>query len=142
MSTITSSSLNIYHSVQWQNDMIQSQMNRLRDKYSTDKQKIYFLTQDLDRWSYISFILLCIYYGMCFVVAYIVFMGSTHEYTSLFYKLVILIISFSFPILVIPLGTYLTNGILYARSYLSGTIYEQSDPKGSPSISNQLLLFG
>jgi hypothetical protein len=128
----------LYNSVKWQNSIIQDQMKKIQDVYSTDKQKIRFLNQDLEWYSYISFILWIIYYFMCFVMAYFIFFGSKGQYTSMMYKCFMIAFIFLYPVFITPLEMYLINIWQYIRAYFTGSIYANSRAKSPPLSVNQL----
>ena len=52
----------LYNSVKWQNEMIDVENARIRDKYSTDLQRVKHMHQDVMGWNVVNLFLWWIYY--------------------------------------------------------------------------------
>ena len=130
--------MDLYQSVKSQNSILREKINKMTNEYSTDKQKIVFLYQNLEWYSFFSFILWCVYYFVCFIVIYFVFFGSRTLETSIFYKIIIVLFFFFYPLFITPLENYLLNFIQYIRAYFSGSIYTNSQSNTPPLSTNML----
>jgi hypothetical protein len=62
----------LYNSVKWQNEMIDVENARIRDKYSTDLQRVKHMHQDVMGWNVVNLFLWWIYYIVVAVVVYMI----------------------------------------------------------------------
>jgi len=130
--------MDLYNSVKQQNKILQEQTNQTQNQYSTDKQKIVYLYQNLEWYAFFSFILWCVYYFVCFFVLYFILFGSNSMETSVSYKVIVLGFFFFYPLFITPLENYLLNILKYIRDYFSGSIYTDLRNKTPPLSSNMI----
>jgi len=62
----------LYNSVKWQNEMIDVDNAKMRDKYSTDVQRVKHMNQNIMGWNVLNFYLWWIYYIIVCVVVYLI----------------------------------------------------------------------
>ena len=86
----------LYNSVKWQNDMMDNQQAKMRDMYSTDQQRVKYLLVDMSWYTYLNFILWCIFYILCLVVIYYTFYGKERGF-SITIKIIIVFAFLIFP---------------------------------------------
>jgi hypothetical protein len=62
----------LYNSVKWQNEMIDVENAKIRDKYSTDNERVKHMTQNIMGWNVFNFYLWWIFYIIIGAVIYLV----------------------------------------------------------------------
>ncbi len=62
----------LYNSVKWQNEMIDVETAKLRDKYSTDNERVKHMNNNIMGWNVFNFYLWWIFYIIVAVVIYLI----------------------------------------------------------------------
>lgn len=78
----TKSKEKVYEMVKWQNEMMEVESAKLRDKYSTDNARIKHMTQDIMGWNQVNFILWLIYYVIVIGIFYLFYQNENIELSS------------------------------------------------------------
>ena len=123
----------LYNSVKWQNDLIQTQQSSYAKQYSSDQQRVKYLVNDIGYYTYINFILWVIYYILCLAVIYFTFYGKQHGY-SLSTKVMIILAFLLYPMLIMTLELWLYGILMYLYSFLVGTAYQKDTAHETPKF--------
>ena len=130
----TSNSLQeLYNSVKWQNDLIQTQQSTYAKQYSSDQQKVKYLIADISYYTYINFILWVIYYILCLAVIYFTFYGKQRGYSTTT-KIMIILAFLLYPMLIITLELWLYRLLAFLYSILVGTAYKKDTVHETPTF--------
>ena len=78
----TKSKEQVYEMVKWQNQMMEVESAKQRDKYSTDNARIKFISQDIMGWNQLNFILWLIYYVIVIAIFYVFYKNETIDLTA------------------------------------------------------------
>lgn len=78
----TKSKEQVYEMVKWQNQMMEVESAKQRDKYSTDNARIKFISQDIMGWNQLNFILWLIYYVIVIAIFYVFYKNETIDLTT------------------------------------------------------------
>jgi hypothetical protein len=123
----------LYNSVKWQNDMIQTQESVYKKEFSSDNQKVKYLVADISYFTYINFILWVIYYILCLGVIYVTIYGKDRGYSRWIKGLIIIaFLVYPFLIITIELGLYSLFSFLY--SFMVGSAYKKGGSNEKPSF--------
>lgn len=130
----TSDSLQeLYNSVKWQNDLIQTQQSTYAKQYSSDQQKVKYLLGDIGYYTYINFILWIIYYILSLAVIYFTFYGKQRGY-SVTTKIMIILAFLLYPMLIMTVELWLYRLFSYLYSFLVGTAYQKDTVYETPKF--------
>ena len=123
----------LYNMVKWQNEMIDVENAKLRDNYSVDKQRVLNMTNNIQGWNQLNFILWWIYYIIVFVIFFIFFRNDTIPLSrnQKIYVSVGLLL-YPFIITTIELGLY--NLSIFISSLVQGYPYPK-DGDSQPTFS-------
>tara|TARA_B100001287_G_scaffold276862_1_gene290293 strand:+ start:30533 stop:30952 length:420 start_codon:yes stop_codon:yes gene_type:complete len=130
----------LYNSVKWQNEMIDVENARLRDKYSTDLQRVKHMHQNIMGWNVFNFYLWWIFYIIVGVVIYLIIkekiiVSPKHKW----YLIGCLVV---YPFLISTLEVIIYNLYQFLISVINGVPYPKysSKPK-TDSVFNTLPAF-
>ena len=91
----TKSKEQVYEMVKWQNQMMEVESAKQRDKYSTDNARIKFISQDIMGWNQLNFILWLIYYVIVIAIFYVFYKNETITFIHIYtYNKILYIILF------------------------------------------------
>jgi hypothetical protein len=113
----------LYHSVKWQNDILENQLTKLRDAYSVDNKKTAFVSSDIEYYIYINGILKMIYYALCIPVVYYTVFGKNTDMV-IWLKFIIIFSVLSFPYIIGPLEYLVLSVVLYFYALIVGSVYK------------------
>lgn len=127
MNDINKPNQDLYHMVKWQNQMIDVENAKLRDEYSVDKQRVVNMTNNIQGWNQLNFILWWIYY----IIVVVIFFTNQKIYIS------IGLLLYPFIITTIELGLY--NLYIFILSLIQGYPYpKHGDSQPTFSFLNGL----
>ena len=124
----------LYNSVKWQNDIIQTQQSTYAKQYSSDQQKVKYLIHDINYYTYINFIMWVIYYVLSLAVIYFTFYGKQRGY-SMSTKIMIILVFLLYPMLIITVELWLYRLFSYLYSMLMGSAYKKDTTHETPSFN-------
>jgi hypothetical protein len=116
----------LFDSVKWQNEILITQYSKLKDLYSTDDQKVRYLFDYIDFYTTITQIMIWVYYILTLVAIYAIFMGVDRGYTTNF-KIMLVLLLVIFPLVILPLETFLYWLLRYIYSLITGSVMVQSN---------------
>lgn len=119
--------------VKWQNMMIDVENAKLRDKFSTDKERVKHMQNNIMGWNQLNFILWFVYYFVVLVIFYIFYKNDSMELTKN-QKIYIAIALVLFPFLITTVEVLLYNLFSIIISLIKGTPYPK-DKNSQPSFS-------
>ena len=123
----------LYNMVKWQNEMIDVENAKLRDNYSVDKQRVLNMTNNIQGWNQLNFILWCIYYIIVFVIFFIFFRNDTIP-LSRNQKIYISVGLLLFPFIITTVELALYNLFIFISSLVQGYPYPK-DGDSQPTFS-------
>ena len=116
----------LFDAVKWQNEILTTQYSKLKDLYSTDDQKVRYLFDYIDFYTTITQIMIWVYYILTLVAIYTIFMGVERGYTTNF-KIMLVLLLVIFPLVILPLETFLYWLLRYIYSLITGSVMTQSN---------------
>ena len=123
-----------YNSVLWQNEMIQNQTAKMRDIYSTDQQKVKYISVDINGYIYWNFVFWCIYYVLCLAVLYFLFYGKDHGFT-MYFKIFLLVLFVIYPMIITTIEVWVAGIVRYIGSFVFGRPYPKQTQYETPAFS-------
>ncbi len=108
--------------IEHQNQKLDKSIHDVKDKYSTDNQKSYYLTLKKDTANMYVNILLFVYYVVAAVTVYIIFISKTIGFTS---KIFLVILIAIYPFIATSIFVFLYQLIIYVLALIKGTPYER-----------------
>jgi hypothetical protein len=130
----------LYNSVKWQNEMIDVENAKMRDKYSTDRERAKHMNQNIMGWNVFNFYLWWIFYIVVGVVIYLIInerldVSPKHKW----YLVGGLVV---YPFLISSVELLLYNLYHFLVSIIKGTPYPKySNKPKSDSVFNTLPAF-
>ena len=123
----------LYNMVKWQNEMIDVENAKLRDNYSVDKQRVLNMTNNIQGWNQLNFILWWIYYIIVFVIFFI-FFGNDTIPLSRNQKIYVSVGLLLFPFIITTIELALYNLFIFISSLVQGYPYPK-DGDSQPTFS-------
>ena len=123
----------LYNMVKWQNKMIDVENAKLRDNYSVDKQRVLNMTNNIQGWNQLNFILWWIYYIIVFVIFFIFFRNDTIP-LSRNQKIYVSVGLLLFPFIITTVELALYNLFIFISSLVQGYPYPK-DGDSQPTFS-------
>lgn len=123
----------LYNMVKWQNEMIDVENAKLRDNYSVDKQRVLNMTNNIQGWNQLNFILWWIYYIIVFVIFFIFFRNDTIP-LSRNQKIYVSVGLLLFPFIITTIELALYNLFIFISSLVQGYPYPK-DGDSQPTFS-------
>jgi uncharacterized membrane protein YhdT len=125
----------LYHSAKWQNDMIKTQSTKMRDIYSTDQQKVRYLSVDIQNYVFWNFVLWILYYVISLVAIYFVFYGKNALYFTRWFKIAIVVLFLLYPMIITSLEILVYGLFTYLYSLITNRPYPKTKQYESPAFS-------
>ena len=123
----------LYNMVKWQNEMIDVENAKLRDNYSVDKQRVLNMTNNIQGWNQLNFILWWIYYIIVVVIFFIFFRNDTIP-LSRNQKIYVSVALLLFPFIITTIELALYNLFIFISSLVQGYPYPK-DGDSQPTFS-------
>jgi len=123
----------LHNAVKNQNEIIDVEVTRLDNLYSTNNREATFTTPKYQRCVYINFFLWIIYYVLAMFCLYYIFNGKDQGYTRST-QIMFCILFLVFPMIVLSIELLLYKCIMYLYSLFTGSPY-QLEQNNKPPFS-------
>jgi len=108
--------------VEHQNQKLDESIHDVKDKYSTDDQKSYYLSLKKDTTNMYVNILIFVYYVVGALTAYIIFVSKSIGFTS---KILLVLLIAIYPFIATSIFVFLYQLLMYVLALIKGTPYER-----------------
>ena len=108
--------------VEQQNENLSKNITIVKDKYSTDNQKAYYINEKVRKMDYYSNVFLFVYVLVGLLCIYILFMNKS---ISTLTKVIIILFIIFYPFIGPPLFSYLYKSFLYFLALFQGKPFEK-----------------
>lgn len=105
-----------------QNKLLQNQISDTSNIYSTDKQKNYYMNENLMFYKKINYYLLILYYIFVIFIAILIFLSSKF---NIYMKTLLIILFFIYPIIIFNLEIFIFNLFRYLYALIRGDVYHR-----------------
>lgn len=108
--------------IEQQNDNLSKNITIVKDKYSTDNQKAYYINEKIRKMDYYSNVFLFVYVLVSLICIYILFINKT---ISRSVKVIITLFIILYPFIGPPLFSYLYTAFIYFLALFQGKPFEK-----------------
>jgi len=108
--------------VEHQNQKLDESIHDVKDRYSTDNQKSYYLSLKKDTTNMYVNILIFVYYVVGALTAYIIFVSKSIGFTN---KLFLVLLIAIYPFIATSIFVFLYQLLMYVLALIKGTPYER-----------------
>ena len=117
----TGVSSNLFTSIRDQNEILNREIKRISDTYSTDDQRVYYQSSSMENYSVANSSLFFFYYIL--VLALIVFLVFYIQNISRVPKVLLVIVLMVYPLYILPIEQTVYSAIVYLFSVFNGDVY-------------------
>uniref|UniRef100_A0A6C0DQP7 Uncharacterized protein n=1 Tax=viral metagenome TaxID=1070528 RepID=A0A6C0DQP7_9ZZZZ len=110
-----------FNSIKHQNDILENQINKIKDIYSTDNQRVIYQTVNLDRLSLTNTYLFIFYYIL--VLTLIIGLLFFIKNVPLISKIILILLVSLYPIVIYQLEKFIYFIFMYFFSFFHGNVY-------------------
>lgn len=122
----TKKPIDVYNEILQQNNVLDEKIQHLKDSFTTDDQKVFYETQQLNYMLTISRILFIFYYLLCAILLFMLFIYNRNDGSSKIWKIMILLLFIVFPFII----TFITNAIYVMSAFMYAML------TGNPYVAN------
>jgi uncharacterized protein YdcH (DUF465 family) len=111
---------NFYNSIVNQNNQLDTEIQQYKNNYSTDDQKVFYQSQQVDYLNIFNSYLFIIYYAFLIIFCYFLYYSNT---MSKYMKIGILLLLILYPFSIMMIEKNIYNTIMYIFSFINGIAY-------------------
>ena len=108
--------------VENQNKLLQNEIIHTQEIYSTDKQKNYYLNENLIFYKKINYYLLILYYIFALIITVIIFLSVKY---TIYVKIGYILFFAFFPLIIFNIEIFIYNLIRYIYALINGEVYKR-----------------